>query len=64
MTDRIWIGRMQRIPQKFNGHVPGFREAVAKIKSQQTDENILRLLVSALFAVLASNATNFLRGTF
>ena len=35
---------MQRIPQKHNAHVAGFAEAVALIKSQQSDAEILALV--------------------
>jgi DNA repair photolyase len=44
VTDTIWIGKMQRIPQKLNSHVLGFTEACVKIKAQQRDEEILRLV--------------------
>jgi hypothetical protein len=35
---------MQRIPTKYNLHVPGFEAAKAKIKAQQTDHQILALV--------------------
>ncbi len=44
VTDSVWIGKMQRIPQKHNTHVAGFAEAVALIKSQQSDAEILALV--------------------
>ncbi len=44
VTDSIWIGKMQRIPQKHNAHVAGFAEAVARIESQQSNEEILALV--------------------
>ena len=43
VTHSIWIGKMQRIPTKYNAHVQGFKEAESKIRAQQTDENILEL---------------------
>jgi DNA repair photolyase len=43
-TDTVWIGKMQRIPRKQNAHVKGFAEAAAKIKAQQTDDEILKLV--------------------
>lgn len=43
VTDSIWLGKMNNIPQKLNANVPGFAAAVQRIKSQQTDEEILKL---------------------
>ena len=47
VTDTIWVGKMQRVPRKYNSHVAGFEERLALIKSQQTDDEI-RKLVAAL----------------
>ena len=44
VTDTIWIGKMQRCPGKYNAHVKGFGVALALIKSQQTDTEILKLV--------------------
>jgi valyl-tRNA synthetase len=44
VTDKVWVGKMQRIPTKHNEHVIGFAEAKAKIKAQQTDSEILELV--------------------
>lgn len=44
VTETIWIGKMNRIPQKLNSNVAGFEEACRLIKSQQRDEEILRLV--------------------
>jgi len=44
VTDTIWVGKMQRIPRKYNAHVAGFAEAVARIESQQSNEEILALV--------------------
>lgn len=44
VTDTIWVGKMQRIPRKLNAHVKGLSDAVAKIKAQQTDDEILKLV--------------------
>ncbi len=43
VTDTIWLGKMNRCPQKYNAHIPGFATALAKIKAQQTDNQILKL---------------------
>jgi DNA repair photolyase len=47
VTDTIWIGKMQRIPQKNNSHVPNFAAELARIRTWQQDGEILEL-VSAL----------------
>jgi DNA repair photolyase len=44
VTDTIWLGKAQRIPTKYNAHVPGFAAALAKLKAQQTDDEILKLV--------------------
>ena len=44
VTDTIWVGKMQRIPRKQNAHVDGFMTAAARIKSQQTDAEVLQLV--------------------
>lgn len=44
VTDSIWIGKMQRIPVKHNLHVAGFAQARDRIRNQQRDEEILRLV--------------------
>jgi hypothetical protein len=44
VTDTIWVGKMQRIPRKQNAHVDGFTMAAARIKSQQTDAEVLQLV--------------------
>lgn len=44
VTDTVWIGKMQRVPAKLNAHVQGFAEAREKVRRQQTDEEILRLI--------------------
>ncbi len=46
VTDTIWIGKMQRIPSKLNQHIDGFAGAVALVKAQQTDAQIVRLATS------------------
>jgi DNA repair photolyase len=46
-NESIWIGKMRKIPRKLNAHVSGLDEAIALIKSQQSDENIA-MLVSSL----------------
>lgn len=46
-SDTIWLGKMGPIQWEYNSHVPGFVAAGNRIKSLQTDENILKL-VSAL----------------
>jgi len=46
VSDTIWIGKMQRIPQKFNTHVPGFEKAVALVRARQADAEILRLVTA------------------
>jgi len=51
VTETIWIGKMQRVPQKINAQVPGFAAARQLIRAQQTDAEILRLV-----ALLKSNA--------
>ena len=44
VTNTIWIGKLDRIPWKHSGHLPGFDEAAAKIKANQTDKAILKLV--------------------
>jgi len=44
VSDTIWVGKMQRIPRKYNAHVAGFEQAVALIKAQQTDTEVLKLV--------------------
>ena len=44
VTDSIWIGKMRNIPRKLNSHVNGLDEAIARIKSQQSDEHVLNLV--------------------
>lgn len=44
VTDTIWIGKMQRVPQKLNTHVAGFAAARQKIAEQQADDEILKLV--------------------
>lgn len=44
VTDSIWLGKMQRIPRKLNAHVDGFSDACRKIREDQRDEEILRLV--------------------
>jgi DNA repair photolyase len=44
VTDSIWLGTMSRIPWKHNAHVPNFVSAGQRIKSLQTDEQIMRLV--------------------
>jgi DNA repair photolyase len=44
VTDTIWLGKMNRCPQKTNSHVPGFQAALDRIAAQQTDAEILRLV--------------------
>jgi hypothetical protein len=44
VTGDIWIGKMNSIPRKTNAHIEGFGEAAAKIKAQQTDQEILKLV--------------------
>ena len=44
VTDTIWLGKMNRCPQKTNAHVPGFSEALSRIAEQQTDAEIFRLV--------------------
>lgn len=44
VTETIWIGKMNRIPQRLNSHVSGFDEACQRVRSQQSDVEILRLV--------------------
>jgi len=44
VTDTIWLGKLNRCPQKTNAHVPGFQAALARVAVQQTDAEILRLV--------------------
>jgi DNA repair photolyase len=44
VTDSIWIGKMQRIPQKYNAHIPQFQAAVGRLKAHQIDAEILELV--------------------
>jgi DNA repair photolyase len=46
VNERIWIGKMRNIPRKLNAHVRGLDDAIALIKSQQSDENIAMLVWS------------------
>lgn len=69
VTDTFWIGKMQRVPVKLNAHVRGFVAAREKIREQQTDAEILRLVArlanhpqvrwkDSIRKVLAKRATN------
>lgn len=44
VTDTIWVGKMQRVPQKYNAHIPNFATELAKVKARQTDGEILELV--------------------
>jgi DNA repair photolyase len=44
VTDTIWVGKMQRVQTKPNAHIPGFFKALAKIKAQQADTEIVALV--------------------
>jgi DNA repair photolyase len=44
VTDTIWIGKMQRVPQKLNAHIPDFSAAREKIRQRQTNAEIQRLV--------------------
>jgi len=44
VSETIWVGKMQRIPQKYNASVVGFAEAVALVKEQQSDAEVLKLV--------------------
>ena len=44
VTNTIWVGKMQRIPRKYNSHIKGLAEAAATIKAQQSDPEILQLV--------------------
>lgn len=44
VTGTIWVGKMNRLSVKLNAHVTGFQDAHDRIKVQQTDSEILRLV--------------------
>ena len=44
VTAHIWVGKMNRIPSKYNRHVPDFEKAKAILKSHQTDDKIMELV--------------------
>ena len=44
VTDAIWIGKMQRVLKKLNAHVAGFEAARARIREEQGDAEIRRLV--------------------
>jgi DNA repair photolyase len=44
VTDTIWVGKMQRVPQKYNAHILNFATELAKVKARQTDGEILELV--------------------
>jgi DNA repair photolyase len=44
VTDTIWLGKMQRVIKKWNGHIPEFEPRLAVVKAQQADDEILKLV--------------------
>lgn len=43
-SESIWVGKMQRIPRKYNAHAPNFADEVEKIHAWQTDAEIYQLV--------------------
>ncbi len=44
VSGTIWLGKMQRVIQKWNSHVPGFEQRLDLVKAQQADDEILKLV--------------------
>jgi hypothetical protein len=44
VTETIWVGKMNRLSVKLNAHVTGFQAAHDRIKGQQADSEIVRLV--------------------